>query len=201
MMFVSIHCWRWRKYLFTCLKKHTLLCEFLKFSTNITPKSNTLDVLRAVRKQGQSTRSDGWQESYLLVVGGVSRQVGEVDKLHVEGPELGQDAAARRGPAPVAANATGGQSRRGKEWVLIVEAWHQSKNSKFYSCVLKWWGFYSGGKTFSDALKILINNNYCNEKFSRQVFFEKFGCIRGKQTKRNHFVVYCLRQNGKTKFL
>lgn len=33
-------------------------------------------------------------DSYLLVVGGVSRKVGEVDELHVEGSELGQDAAA-----------------------------------------------------------------------------------------------------------
>lgn len=33
-------------------------------------------------------------ERYLLVVGGVPRQIGEVNELHVKSPELGQDAAA-----------------------------------------------------------------------------------------------------------
>lgn len=47
--------------------------------------------IEAETEESDSRRRD----SYLLVVGGVSRQVGEVDKLHVEGSELGQDAAAR----------------------------------------------------------------------------------------------------------
>lgn len=54
-----------------------------------------------------------WQQiRHLLVVGGVPRQVGEVNELHVEGPELSQDAAARRGPAPVTADAAGGGEER-----------------------------------------------------------------------------------------
>lgn len=56
---------------------------------------------------------------YLLVVGGVPGQIGEVNELHVEGPELSQDAAARRRPAPVTTYTAGpggeGRVSRGEE--------------------------------------------------------------------------------------
>ena len=45
---------------------------------------------------------------YLLVVGRVSSQVGQVDKLHMEGPKFSQDTAASRRPAPVTTHSTGG---------------------------------------------------------------------------------------------
>lgn len=44
---------------------------------------------------------------YLLVVSRVSRQVGEVNKLHVESPKLSQDAAACWCPTPVTTNTAG----------------------------------------------------------------------------------------------
>lgn len=43
---------------------------------------------------------------YLLIVGWVSCQVGEVNKLHVEGPKLSQDATACWRPTPVTADPT-----------------------------------------------------------------------------------------------
>lgn len=81
------------------------------------------------------------EQCYLLVVNRVPSQVGEVNKLHVEGPKLSQDAAAGRRPTPVTTNATveeggkilGPQIRAIKNILLESQLIQQENKEKLWS--------------------------------------------------------------------